>query len=387
MPRESCMLIDVSQDVYTSELEITPNDVGGPANGYRVAKRTLHGGLRSGVDVVEVDNGLFRFTIIPSRGMGIWKAGLDGLKIGWNSPVRGPVHPGLVPLFAPDGLGWLSGFDELLVRCGLQSNGSPEFNENGTLRWPLHGQIANTPAEKVWVNVDGGSGEIRVAGETTESRIFGAKLRLTTEYTIRPDQPGFHMVDTVTNLSAAPAEMQLLYHINFGMPLVAPGTTLHIPFVQVSPRNGSAAAFLDRREVYLPEQVDAPEQCFFYEPAAAPDGWTLAVLRNESLGKGLSLKFNKNQLPYFTQWKNHQPDSDGYVTGLEPGVNFPNTRSFEKAHGRVPVLEPGASRTFEIEMLVHDSLSAVDAAVREVESLQADASPQIHAEPKADWCE
>ena len=202
-----------------------------------------------------------------------------------------------------------------------------------------------------------------------------------------PGQPGFRLVDTVTNLSAAPAEMQLLYHINFGLPLVAPGTTLHIPFAEVAPRNDSAAAFLDKRDVYLPEDVNAPEQCFFYEPVAASDGWTTACLRNESLRQGLSLRFKKEQLPCFTQWKNHQPDSDGYVTGLEPGLNYPNTRSFEKDHGRVPTLEPGESRTFEIELTAHDSLSEVDAVVAEIEALQASVEPKVNATAKTDWSE
>ena len=57
MARESWVLTDVCQDVYTDDLEITASDLGGAAGGYRVAKRTLQGGLRSGVDVVEVDNG------------------------------------------------------------------------------------------------------------------------------------------------------------------------------------------------------------------------------------------------------------------------------------------------------------------------------------------
>ena len=44
--------------------------------GYSVTKRTLRGGLREGVDVVEVDNGRFRFVVVPTRGMGIWRARL-----------------------------------------------------------------------------------------------------------------------------------------------------------------------------------------------------------------------------------------------------------------------------------------------------------------------
>src|SRR5262245_18970435 len=129
----------------------------------------MHGGLSDGVEVVQVNNGALKFDILPTRGMGIWKAWLDGVEFGWRSPVRGPVHPAFVDLGEPSGLGWLDGFDELLVRSGLESNGAPEFDEKtGRLKFPLHGRIANKPAHDVDVSVDGESGEIRVTGVVEE---------------------------------------------------------------------------------------------------------------------------------------------------------------------------------------------------------------------------
>ena len=81
--------------------------------------------------MIEVDNGRFRFVVIPTRGMGIWRASCGNMQLGWKSPAKGPVHPAMVPLWRGDGLGWLMGFDELLVRCGLESNGAPEFAAKG----------------------------------------------------------------------------------------------------------------------------------------------------------------------------------------------------------------------------------------------------------------
>ena len=70
--------------------------------------------------------------VLPTRGMGIWRvtaAGRSGTAdVGWKSPVRGPVHPAFVDLGEPSGLGWLDGFDEFFVRCGLESNGAPDFD-------------------------------------------------------------------------------------------------------------------------------------------------------------------------------------------------------------------------------------------------------------------
>src|SRR4051812_22885520 len=94
----------------------------------RISKKILSGGRSDGVELIEVDNGCLKLALLPQRGMGIWKAWLDGIEFGWSSPVHGPVHPAWVPLFDPDGRGWQEGFDELLCRCGLVSNGAPDFD-------------------------------------------------------------------------------------------------------------------------------------------------------------------------------------------------------------------------------------------------------------------
>ena len=116
----------------------------------------LKSGLSAGVEMVTLDTGKLKIHVLPTRGMSIWKAEFGNEPIGWKSPVRGPVHPSHVPLMEPGGLGWLDGFDELLVRCGLESNGAPEHDaETGRLMYPLHGRIGNKPAYKVELTVDG----------------------------------------------------------------------------------------------------------------------------------------------------------------------------------------------------------------------------------------
>ena len=76
----------------------------------------LSEGLSAGVDVVEVSHGDFAFRILPTRGMGIWDAHLGEQRIGWNSPVKAPVHPSFINAKSRNGLGWLDGFNELMCR-------------------------------------------------------------------------------------------------------------------------------------------------------------------------------------------------------------------------------------------------------------------------------
>src|SRR5262249_37575904 len=145
MAAKTWMLLDVDRDAAQETLHVTAADVSGAPPKFAVVARRLVGGLRDGVEVIEINNGTCRFTVLPTRGMRIPGAWAGDLEIGWRWPVRGPVHPKFVGLWAPHGIGWLDGFDELLVRCGLESNGPPVFDEHYRLKHPLHGRIANQP--------------------------------------------------------------------------------------------------------------------------------------------------------------------------------------------------------------------------------------------------
>ncbi len=378
-------LADVDQDVYVEGIAVSPDDVEGGATGYSVTKRRLHGALRDAVDVIEVDNGAFRCVLIPTRGMGIWHAMHGDVSLGWKSPVRGPVHPSMVRLSEATGLGWLDGFDELLVRCGLESNGAPEFNADGTLRWGLHGKIANIPAHKIDLAIDGDSGRITVTGVVDETRLFFNKLRMTSTVTTTVGQPGMTITDTITNISAEPGEMELLYHVNFGTPLLDPGSKVVLPVRRVAPRDAVAVENLSEWDTYGPETPGSPEAVFFLELAADAGARTQALLCNAAASRGVSLHFNTKQLPCFTLWKNRQAAADGYVTGLEPAINFPNVRSFEKQKGRVAVLQPGESRTFELSMQAYADAASVAEAEEAVARLQQGVTPQVLPQPNPEW--
>ena len=75
-----------------------------------VRTRRLSGGLREGVLLVELVAGDTKVFVLPDRGLGIWKIVADGVELGWQSPVHGPVHPRFVPLAEASGLGWREGF-------------------------------------------------------------------------------------------------------------------------------------------------------------------------------------------------------------------------------------------------------------------------------------
>jgi len=386
MTTKSWILTDVASGKYETDVSLTSKDVAGSADGYSVVKHTLRGGLTDGVDAITIDNGKFSFVVLPTRGMGIWRGWLGDVEIGWQSPVRGPVNPKFVPLGEPSGLGWLDGFDELLVRCGLESNGAPEFDdETGRLKYPLHGRIANRPAHRVELTIDGETGEITLTGAVEETRFHFQKLRLTTTIKTKVDQPGFHIQDVVENFGGTESGMQLLYHVNFGQPLVDPGSKLVAPIRMLVPRNQHAADGLENWQSYPNEEAGFAEQVYFLELLGGEDGYTQALLKNAHSTGGVTLRFNKNKLPCFSVWKNPVAAEDGYVTGLEPGTNFPNPRSYEAEQNRVVNLPPGKTITFDLQLTIHDDEAGVAESEKAIAALQEGAEPRIYEQPQKGW--
>ena len=118
----------------------------------------------------------------------------------------------------------------------------------------------------------------------------------------------------------------------------------------------------------------------------AGGGSTRTMIKNAHSTRGVSLVFNKQQLPWFTLWKDTAGQPDGYVTGLEPGTNFPNPRTFETAKERVIKLAPGQKQEFDVTVEVHGSPAEVSSAEAAVAKIQAGRQPKIFDQPQVDWC-
>lgn len=385
MPAKTWKLFDTNHGLAVDKL-LTSKDLGDDGQ-WSVEQVTLRDGLSEGVQKIGIHNGKMFLEVLPTRGMGIWKAHAVGETIGWQSPVRGPVHPKFVDLGEPSGLGWLDGFDELLCRCGLVSNGAPEFDrETGRLKYPVHGRIANRPAHAVELTVDSDKQEISLKGIVEETRFHFTKLRMTSTITTKFNSTSFTVHDEIENFSAGPAEIQMLYHINFGLPLLDAGSRVVVPAKTVIPRNARAASGVKTWDSYAAPEPAWEEMVYFLELNADAAGQTRTLLKNAHGTRGVSLVYSKQQLPWFSLWKNTTAAADGYVTGLEPGTNFPNPRSFEGEQGRVVKLAPGGKHVFDVTLEIHTEGAEVKAAETAVAKIQAGKEPKIFTEPQPGWC-
>lgn len=382
------VLIDSAEDVYVESQTISgiaETSVG--QYPYKFVKRRLLGGVRDGLDVLEIDAGRFEFTILLSRGMNLLKARCEDLELKWDSPINGPVHPKFVPLFAPNGCGWLEGFSEWIARCGLESNGAPEFDSNGVLKYPLHGRISNLPARRVVLTFDEESQIVTVVGEVLESSVFGRRLLLRTTYAIKLGDTKLNVQDEIVNLASVDDEFELLYHINTGYPLVCPGSKFFAAYKTMCPRDGNAVKELPEWNRFREPIPGCAETCYFFDLSSDASGDTMVALTSENERRGLALSFNKSDFPYFILWKTQRPNSDIYVSGMEPAINFPNTRSFEKSHGRVMPIAAQETKRFRFALEALVSEDDVERAVDAIKDLQQGDAPAPLTAPIPEWCE
>lgn len=360
---------------------------------WSVTRSVLRGGKQEGVELITIDNGKLLITVVPTRGMGILDVRQKNgdVRLGWDSPVKEVVHPSFVNLESRGGLGWLEGFNEWMVRCGLEFAGHPgqdEFVNNtgdvATMDLTLHGKIQNVPASDWEVSVDPEPPHrIRVRGTVYEKFFYGPKLKLVAEVSTTPGSDAFRTSDLVTNEGAFPQEFQLIYHGNYGSSILEANATALAPAKSVTPMNAHAAGAISRWQTYAGPTKGFIEEVFLFEPLADANGSAFAVLRNAAGDLATSVRWNLSELPYLTIWKNTAALEDGYVTGLEPATGFPFNRKVERKFGRVPKLAPGQTRAFTLDYEIHLGEEAVKAVSDEAAALQAQAELQVNEEPPA----
>jgi hypothetical protein len=387
MSETSVTLFDLAHDVwhesFTWNAASSPIPIASPLD-WSVQKRTLRGGLSSGVEVIELNNGRFSLSVLPTRGMGLWKGTYDGCPLGWQSPVQHPVHPALIDPSRRNGIGWLDGFNELLCRCGLSWHGAPEIDDCGT-PLTLHGRIANLPAHFLSIRMTE-DGELSLTGVVDECSLFGPRLQLKSTLTTHLGSNTMRITDQITNLGGQSTELELLYHVNVGPPFLEAGAQLSAPVSRVIPRDTRASEDISTWSTYREPIAGYQEQCYFLELQGDSQDRTEVLLSNAGGDRGLSLGFSRQQLPYFTLWKNTQAVADGYVTGIEPSTSLPNPRSFERRQGRVLVLPAGGSHSAELEFRVLTDADSLSERRRHIQTLQGDLPPSICPAPLGQFC-
>ena len=212
-------------DTYTApqNWEISSQDLGlKSAKPFSVRMRTLHGGRQEGVCIVDIDTGAMKISVLPTRGMNVLEAVAGNVRIGCKSPVSEVVNPAFIELNGRGGLGWLEGFNEMVVRCGYEWVGHPGMDKGVLL--PLHGLAANIPASNVVLSIDEEPPyTIRLKGELKEQAFKLVNFVIATELSAEPGAQHFSIHDTLNNNGDYPKEYEAPVSQQLRSTLVRPG--------------------------------------------------------------------------------------------------------------------------------------------------------------------
>lgn len=377
----SFVLTDTADNTEIRAWETSSEALGIPSVvPFTIRKRTLHGGRQEGSTVIEVTAGDFTLTVSPTRGMGILGIRVGDAAHGWSSPVDEVVHPSFIRLDERGWLGWLEGFNELMVRCGYEFSGHP--SKEGERIFTLHGRAGNTPASKVIVEIEAEAPHrIHLKGLLKEKAFKFVDFETWTDVIVTPGRNGYTVADTLTNRGDYDKTYQALYHTNFGRPLLEEGARFVAPIKRLAPLNERSQLGVAAWRTYLGPTRDFDEEVFACEMLTDADHRTQAALVNKAGDRGVALRFDVREFPAFTLWKNTDTEKQGYVTGLEPGTNFPYARTIEEKAGRLLTIGAGESRTFHIDADFLTGKNDVDAAIAKSAEIAAGREPIIETEP------
>lgn len=313
----------------------------------------LDNGPGKGTRIAWINTGTgLRYKIVIDRAMDIADAFYNQHSLSWLS------YPGITypQPFSSNGIDWLRTFGGgLVTTCGLTHMGGPEKDEFGERG--LHGQISNTPAEiESIIQPDPLAGKMTmsITGKMKESRVFGPSLELKRTISGTLGEPYISIRDEVTNRANTPAPHMLMYHFNFGWPLVDEGTQLLLEgdmHVLDEERDGKIFNSKNNfRKCPLPlkEHKGFGEAVAYFDVQPDNNGDCLTGLYSNRLGMAVLLKFKKEQLQWLTNWQHWGPGE--YVTGIEPCTNPPIGQATARKQNQLLFIEPGQTRVYDLKL-------------------------------------
>lgn len=299
--------------------------------------------------------------IVPDRGMDIYEASFLCRSLCWHSPV-GMVHPAY---YSNRDVEWLKTFaGGLLTTCGLSTAGAPSLD--GQERLGLHGPISNTPAENVtWSeNWEGDDCIFVISGRVRESSVHGHNLLLARTISTSLRSTSVVINDLVENQGFQNSPLMVLYHFNFGFPLLTSRSRIYAPSKKIEAVDALSAETLNVWASLDTPKIGQRERVYLHEMEKDETGKVSVILVSDcdDPSFGIVLSYDALTLPQFIEWK--MTSTNHFVLGLEPANCKPLGRDRERQLGTLQMLAPGEKREFQVELRVLDDQKQVADAIR-----------------------
>ncbi len=294
-------------------------------------------GRTDGTRAILAENGCgLSLIILEDRCLDIYSLKVNGVNVPFLSKC-GPVHP---KYYDANEWEWLRSFGVgFLTTCGLTQAGEPcRYNH---AEWGLHGPISNIPAENV--TIENTDTAITIRGRVRQYKFQTEDMLLERIITIKKDCNKIAISDTVTNEGWKEQPFMLLYHYNFGYPLLNQNSALQLPEAEIEGWDDYSASIQDRHLEMAGPDMNYREQTFIHKLKQKGGQACFALADNrEHPELSVVCNYNCENLPYITQWKHYKPGE--YVMAIEPCNNHVKGAKWEAENGTLCTLAPGEKR-------------------------------------------
>jgi len=332
---------------------------------FGIKEYMLLNGKSKGVRAFDFRNGSgLEFTVVADRCLDFSNLSFKAVNCSYISKT-GIVSPNF---YTNDDKGLLRSFyGGFLTTCGLRNVGNSCVDQ-GEL-FEMHGRISNTPAEELCAKVEWVDDKpvLTLSGKVIEASFFGENLVLHRKIMCRYGENKIYIQNTIENLGFKSEAIMLLFHFNFGYPLLNNDAILVTPTEKLIPRDDEALKGIDNYKEFQKPTHGYAEQVFYHDLRTDSEQKTSVALINKRLELAVAIRFDKKELCNFTQWK--QTGESEYVLGLEPSNCKVDGRAKSREDGNLEYLKPGESKKFDLIIEIVDGLDNIDLLIKEINDL------------------
>ncbi len=259
-----------------------------------VRRYTLTDGTENGLKVIELCNENLRVLLNESKALDVMQVWHKGVNVSFISKNG----------FTAREIPFLNRFEGgMIYTCGIDSLGRRDGFE-------LHGYFHNTPAKVISVlNKDN---ILQVKAVMHFSSLFGENLSFERTITLKSDT--LSVEDRLINNGTKAENYCLLYHTNFGYPMLDEGTEIIADLKSVTPSGELAEKLLPNRTIFRAPIDNEPEKCYYLE-----NNQNYVSVVNKKIGKKVTVTYSKETLPELVQWNSDA--SQDYALGIEPSTS------------------------------------------------------------------
>jgi hypothetical protein len=268
----------------------------------------------------------------------------------------------------------------MVVTCGLDHtllggvDSAEQFHQDVVpeVEYGLMGRIGMLPARLVSYGEQWHGDEclLFAEGVVRQAAVFTEAMELHRRIEVTAGTSALRIFDRVVNVGFDTTSHMLLYHVNIGYPVLDQGARLLIAAPPGVPTGDYPPE--DYRVMAGP-RPQCREQCYEHTVSAEPDGTAPVALVNDTLGLGVYQLYDRRAMPFHTLWR--MMGEGTYAVALEPTTNRDAGRFDATQRGELQWLEPGAERSYRLEVGVLQGAEQISAFEDRVNAIEVSSSP------------